>query len=451
MTGFLAPWYFEQFRDDSGRPLANGYISTFVAESDVPKPLYYDINLQNPCPNPLPLNSAGYAPEFFLTSGAYTFAIYDKNNVQIARREPVIGAIAGGYGEVDTYKVMSISGDDEPDYLFYKLINSDSVVFQTSGNKVTAIVTSAGADTYQIKTSSTDNSPGFLGNKILSTDTINLSISANKLKADYIGPQLISISNEDTNSDYLGNKLEDSEGIQWEITSQEGGIQHIRGNLTSASDTYKIKVTSSDTPDYISNKLFGGTGIVLSEVEDESGKKLYISTTSNINSNGKVKVTSAGTLGYLTEKIVAGTSINLTNSADTLVISFNPNIITSAKPFTSAVTVSSTNAIGLIAITLSAGLWELTGGVNGYIIPLSGAQPAGINCNINTSITFTNDGWEGYAFLPDNTYARTLSVTISPKQYTVSTSQTIYLVAQCRFGNFSSCQFWGNMIARKIG
>ena len=157
--------------------------------------------------------------------------------------------------------------------------------------------------------------------------------------------------------------LEDSDGIQWEITSEVGGIQHIRGNLTSASDTYKVKVTSSDTPDYISNKLFGGTGIVLSQVDDIDGKKLYISTTSNINSNGKVKVTSAGTLGYLTEKIVAGTSINLTNSADTLIISFNPNIITSAKPFTSAVTVSSTNAIGLIAITLSAGLWELTGGV----------------------------------------------------------------------------------------
>ena len=204
---YLPPFYFQQFHDTEGRPLSNGKIYTFVTKSDIPKPIFYDVDLEDECPNPLPLDSNGFELEYFMENGGYTFAIYDRNNVQIARREDIYGSVLAGNENTDTYKVMSISGDDEPDYLFNKLINSDSVTFQTSGNKVTAIVTSAGADTYQIKTSSTDNSPGFLGNKISNTDTINLSISANKLKADYIGPHLISISDTDTNSDYLGNKL----------------------------------------------------------------------------------------------------------------------------------------------------------------------------------------------------------------------------------------------------
>lgn len=447
MTGFLAPWYFQQFRDDAGRPLANGYISTFVVESDIPKPLYYDINCENPCPNPLPLDAAGYAPEFFLTSGAYTFAIYDRNGIQITRREPVIGAIAAGYGDVDTYKVMALSGDDEPGYLINKLQNSTSLTWSTSGNKIVATVTSAGSDTYQVKATSGDSNPDFLDAKIADTDTISLMIDGDKLKADYIGPNYTGVTSSDTNPSYLFDKFIDSESVNFDVAEIDGR-QYI--SATAINDG-RVKVTSSDNAGYLGDKIFGGTGIVLSEVEDVDGKKIYISTTSNVKSVGKVQVTSAGSLGYLGDKIEAGTSINVSVIGDKLRISSNPLLITSALPFTSAVTVTSTPAIGLIAITLSAGLWEVTGGCNGYIQPTSGLTTPGINVNINDSITIPFDGWEAFAHMPDNDNARTLSVTISPKQYNITTSKTVYLVAQCRFGNYAFCYFWGNLVARKIG
>lgn len=447
MIGFLAPWYFEQFRDDAGRPLANGYISTFIAESDIPKPLYFDITCENPCPNPLPLDAAGYAPEFFLTSGAYTFAIYDKNNIQITRREPVIGAIAAGYGDVDTYKVMALSGDDEPNYLINKLQNSTSLSWSTSGNKIVATVTSAGSDTYQVKATSQDNNPGFLDSKISNSSTISLVIDGDKLKANYIGPNYTLVTSSDTNPSYLFDKFINSESIDFHITDDDGK-QYI---YATAKNDGRVKVGPNDFADFLGNKIFAGTGIVLTEVEDEYGKKIYISTTSNIKTAGQVLVTSAGSLGYLSEKIVAGTSIKISAVNDTIVISSNPQIITSAVPFTSAVTVTSTSPIGLIAITLSEGLWEVTAGCNGYIQPTSGTTTAGINVNINDNVTIVNDGWDAYSHLPDNSTARTLSVSISPKQYSVATSKTIYLVSQCRFGNFSFCYFWGNMIARKIG
>lgn len=447
MIGFLAPWYFEQFRDDAGRPLANGYISTFIAESDIPKPLYFDITCENPCPNPLPLDAAGYAPEFFLTSGAYTFAIYDKNNIQITRREPVIGAIAAGYGDVDTYKVMALSGDDEPNYLINKLQNSTSLSWSTSGNKIVATVTSAGSDTYQVKATSQDNNPGFLDSKISNSSTISLVIDGDKLKANYIGPNYTLVTSSDTNPSYLFDKFINSESIDFHITDDDGK-QYI---YATAKNDGRVKVGPNDFADYLGNKIFAGTGIVLTEVEDEYGKKIYISTTSNIKTAGQVLVTSAGTLGYLSDKLESGTNIKLTVINDKIKISYDPTLIISARNYEEGITVTNSNAIGLISVVLSAGMWEVTGGFCGKIDPLSGDTTAAICGNIHDSILVDTDGWDAYSFLPDNTLGRTLAVSITPKFYNVSTTKTIYLVAQCRYGNFAACHFWGNLTARKLG
>lgn len=452
MAGFLVPWYFQQFRDSEGRPLSNGYIETYVAESSIPKSLYYDIELENECPWPLPLDSAGYAPEFFLTSGSYTFAIYDANDIQITRREPVLGAIAGGYGFEDTYKVMALSGDDEPNYLINKLQNSDSVTWSTDGNMVVATVTSAGADTYQIKSTSGDDVPGYLDSKISNSSTINLTISGDKLKADYVGPHIVGITEDDNYPDYLGEKLEDTDSITWEISSIEGGNQKIRASVTSAANIGKVKVTSADTANYLENKLYGGTGIVVTKVEDISGQKIYLSTTSNINSNGKIKITSAGSLGYTADKIIAGNGIGIGNVNDTLVISANPIIIVNSKSYAQATIVTDTAVVGLVSAALTSGTWEVTGGCNGYINPTSADAPniPGIVCNINDSLTIDYDGWDSFAHLTNLSTSQTISTSIAPKQFVVTTPKTVYLVAQCRFGSFSSCTFWGNIVARKI-
>jgi len=451
MAGFLVPWYFQQFRDADGRPLSNGYIETYVAESSIPKSLYYDIELENECPWPLPLDSAGYAPEFFLTSGSYTFAIYDANDIQITRREPVLGAIAGGYGFEDTYKVRALSGDDEPNYLINKLQNSDSVTWSTDGNMVVATVTSAGADTYQIKSTSGDDAPGYLGDKISNSSTINLTISGDKLKADYVGDHLVRVDGTDTYPGWLGEKLEDTDTITWAIAGAPTG-NSMRASVTSAADTYKVKITSGDTPDYLENKLYGGTGIVVTKVEDISGQKIYLSTTSNINSNGKIKITSAGSLGYTADKIIAGNGIGIGNVNDTLVISANPIIIVNSKSFAQATIVTDTAVVGLVSAALTSGTWEVTGGCNGYINPTSADAPniPGIVCNINDSLTIDYDGWDSFVHLSNLSTSQTISTSIAPKQFVVTTPKTVYLVAQCRFGSFSSCTLWGNIVARKI-
>lgn len=452
MSGYLSPWYFQQFRDDRGLPLSNGYIETYVAESSIPKSLYYDIELENECPWPLPLDSAGYAPEFFLTSGSYTFAIYDRNDVQITRREPVIGAIAGGYGAFDTYKVMALSGDDAPDYLINKLQNSDSVTWSTSGNMVVATVTSAGSDTYQIKSTSADANPGYLTNKISNSSTINLTISGDKLKADYVGPNIVGITSDDTDPDFLGEKLTDTPTIEWQIAGYDGGGQLIGAHVTSAADTYKIKITSGDTPDYISNKIFGGTGIVVSQVEDEAGQKIYLSTTSNINSNGKVKITSAGELGYVADKIVAGTGIVLTTSSDKLTINRYTNKIVVNRDIDNMLVTTATAEVVVLSAVLSAGIWDVTGSCCGYIVPVN-TEPnniAGINVNILDTLSMSYDGWVSFAHLQNQNTARTITANISRRIFEVTTTKTIYLLAQCRFGLFSSCSFWGNIVAEKI-
>ena len=94
MSGYIAPFYLQQFRLPNGLPLAGGSITSYSNQTSIPKALYFDIALQNACPNPLSLDSAGFAPEFYLGEGLYTLVIKDSFGNIIATRDYVAGSVS---------------------------------------------------------------------------------------------------------------------------------------------------------------------------------------------------------------------------------------------------------------------------------------------------------------------------------------------------------------------
>lgn len=102
MSGLYSPWFFQQIRDDLGDPLSNGSLSTFETNSIIPKPVYTDFELLYPHPNPVPLDAAGYVPQYFLSSGAYTFVFKDRFGNVVRTSDKVYG-VAGESGSVSAY------------------------------------------------------------------------------------------------------------------------------------------------------------------------------------------------------------------------------------------------------------------------------------------------------------------------------------------------------------
>ena len=432
MSGYYAPWFFLQFRDAQGLPLAGGSITSYISESSVPKSLFYDLELQNPCPNPLSLDSAGYAPGFYLASGLYTFVIKDSLGNIISTRDNVAGVVSSlDINSISatsaSYRVKIDDNDTAPNFLWNKLSATDTIDFTNTGDKI-AISTK---DSWKVKTNLAD-SPDYLSNKFLSTSSINVSVSANKLRLDYNGPEYV---------------FENSPTISWSTS----------GNAVSAIviDSGKVKISSGDTLEYLEDKIQAGSGIVFTQTEDINGKQIHISTTNLTTNAGKVKVTSGDTLEYLADKIEAGNGISISASDNKITIantsSTSALYFNTVLPFTSAVTITSTDAFDLISIDLPAGVWEIAGNINAYITPNGGTNVAGINTNISTSSTiFANDGYDATAHMWNVTTAGTISTCHNPRRVTLESFGTVYLVAQVRFGLFTSALLWGTMSAKQV-
>jgi len=442
MSGYLSPFYFQQFRYSDGRPLSNGTISTYVTETNIPKSLYYDISLQNPCPNPLPLDSAGFAPQYFLESGEYTFVIKDSANQIISTRDHVLGA-ASSNGSTSAEYLIKVDGDDvDPGFIYSKLQNSSTVIWDKTDNKIIANVTGSAIDSFKLKTTSSD-SPDYLNTKLSDSSTIALSISSDKLKADYIGPSKVQVSVSDTPG-YLSTKFADSPSVTWSSSSSAV-------SATVVNDG-KVKLDSTDTYEFLEEKIKAGSGIVFTETEDVNGKQIHISTT-NATYSGQVKTSVNDSLGYLNTKLVAGSGISLSANDSQIKItagSTSMAYVSSVLPFTSAVRVTNTSLIALTSISLSAGTWDVEGNILGYISPItSSVNSPGINSNINTSVAFVNDGYEAYAY-HDRITGATRSTSLSRRRYVLGATTTLYLVTQCRFGEFNYCDFWGNITAQQV-
>lgn len=447
MSGFLVPWFFQQFRLENGLPLAGGKIFTYVSETSVPKQTYYDIDLEQPCPNPLVLDSAGFAPQYFLEAGEYTFVIKDSLDQIIATRDHILGAASSNGTTSAEYQIKIDSDDVGPGFIYDKLQNSSTITWDKTSTKIIANATGLAIDSFKVKATSADDSPSFLSDKLSSSNTISLSISGDKLKADYIGSNKVQTTSSDT-ADYLATKFANSPTVTW---SNNGSV--LSASISTA-DNGKVKIDSGDQAKYVEDAIKAGSGIVLTKTEDGEGKKLHISTSQSLYA-GQSKVTSDDTFGYLPSKFVAGPGISISANTNQIKITAQSSAtslayISSALPFTSAVRVTNTALISLTSISLSAGVWDVEGNILGYISPItSSVNSPGINANINTSVAFVNDGYEVYAY-HDRITGATRSAALSRRRYTVAVPTTIYLVTQCRFGEFNYCDFWGNLTAQQV-
>lgn len=429
MSGYIAPFYLQQFRLPNGLPLAGGSITSYSNQTSIPKALYFDIALQNACPNPLSLDSAGFAPEFYLGEGLYTLVIKDSFGNIIATRDYVAGSVssvdlANISATSASYRVKIDENDTNPGYLWYKLSATDTIDLVNTGEKIAINV----KNPWKVKANSTDPTPGYISDKIGNTSTIQLSVSAEKLYAEYVGIQPV---------------FEDSPTISW-ITS---------GNSVSASviDSGKVKISSGDTLEYLEEKIQAGSGIVFTQTEDINGKQIHISTTNSTTNAGKVKVTSGDNLEYLADKFIAGDGItisasdnNITITNSTIATGYITSAVTYAFPYYYDTNIGFQNAISAV---IPPGIWEIGGTANVAMI-LSGALPTRAIANITSTMsTLTEDGYEAYA--EKNQQDSPMTLICYPKRFTFAVTTVVYMCVYS-YGTYSDGRVWGNITAKQV-
>src|SRR5262245_37827428 len=81
--GSLGPVAVQQFFDNDGNPLAGGKLFFYLAGTSTPSPAYADLYLLTPLSNPLVLDAAGRAPEYFLDALSYKQVLQDASNVTL--------------------------------------------------------------------------------------------------------------------------------------------------------------------------------------------------------------------------------------------------------------------------------------------------------------------------------------------------------------------------------
>lgn len=428
MSGYVSPFYLQQFRYANGLPLAGGSITSYSNQTSIPKSLYYDITLQNACPNPLPLDSGGFSPEYYLADGLYTLVIKDSSGNIIATRDYVAGSVssvdlANISATSAAYKIKIDANDTAPGYIWNKLSATDTIDFTNTGDKIAINV----KNPWKVKANIADPTPGYLNEKIMDTDTVILSISANKLRADFAGPTL-------STPGYLFSEFQNTDSIDWSLSASK-----ILANVISG----KVQVSSGDTLEFLEDKIQAGSGIVFTQSEDINGKQIHISTTNSTTNAGKVKVTSADTLEYLVDKFIAGNGVNISADNNNILISNKNNYYVSAIPYTSALVISSTDDLQFISLNLPAGTWDVTGNALAYHVDnMLGALNDGVN------IPF--DGYEQFVFSAASNPLGTVSMPIGPKRFVLESPGTIYFMTTVQLVTYTSCLMWGNLQARQI-
>jgi hypothetical protein len=97
MSGSTPPFFIERFQLPSGAAMSGGKLYFFVAGSTtVPKNVFADYALTIPLTQPLVLDAAGNAPQYFMESGLYKILLKDATNVLQYTRDQIEGATSGG-------------------------------------------------------------------------------------------------------------------------------------------------------------------------------------------------------------------------------------------------------------------------------------------------------------------------------------------------------------------
>lgn len=97
MPGTLAPSPWFTGFDDVGDPLVGGKLYTYLAGTSQPQPVYTDVRLETPHPNPVILDAGGRAT-MYLDVLSYKFELRDANDALIRTQDNIISVGIGGSG-----------------------------------------------------------------------------------------------------------------------------------------------------------------------------------------------------------------------------------------------------------------------------------------------------------------------------------------------------------------
>lgn len=215
-NGLTAPYFLQQFEDPTtGRPISGGTLTFMVGGStSIPKVVYADLAKTNSLGNILTLDSAGYAPQYYMEEGLYKVILNRSNGSIVYTRDNIEGSVGSGSAE-DTYKVKSDITDTNPDYLANKLIGGGTVSVGTANIPGVGLQTTVTGDG-RLKTDELD-ALGYLDVKFQNTDSIEWTTSNHKMEAK-VGSSItdnlykVKTLGSDT-ADYLGAKIASSTDI----------------------------------------------------------------------------------------------------------------------------------------------------------------------------------------------------------------------------------------------
>lgn len=93
MSGYNCPQVFFRAVDEAGNPAPGAKLYAFLAGTTIPKAIFYDFALTQPCPHPLIADTSGNFDQFFLEEGGYKFSLFDVDGNQLRPpEEPIYGA-----------------------------------------------------------------------------------------------------------------------------------------------------------------------------------------------------------------------------------------------------------------------------------------------------------------------------------------------------------------------
>lgn len=163
-----SPYWFQQVYYN-GKPASGALLHSYTAgNTNIPCPIYYDVDRTTPCPNPLSADPQGIFPQYYLGDVEYKFVVSTADeSATIATRDYVSSNGSSGGIVSDTYKVMTYSGDTDPDYLQNKLVAGNNMSISLSGNDLVLSASTTSTDDHKVLVDSIDPTPGFLFDKVV--------------------------------------------------------------------------------------------------------------------------------------------------------------------------------------------------------------------------------------------------------------------------------------------
>ena len=114
MPGSTPPWFIERFQLPSGAAMSGGKMYFFVAGSTtVPKNVFSDYALTIPLTQPLVMDAAGSAPQYFMEAGLYKVLIKDAANILQHTRDNIEGAAGSGGDPLGPF-ILNQASDASP-------------------------------------------------------------------------------------------------------------------------------------------------------------------------------------------------------------------------------------------------------------------------------------------------------------------------------------------------